>query len=203
MKPAGRDWLPVGISVISLAVSLVTFYINALLQVDDVRVMIGDPPYVSTDTNGDTLIEGGQQFSFINSGNRSAAVTTVSGLSRRLNPAANKTCASPLQFQEFPIILDAQPFVLKPSEIVVTTPTMASKKDRRGAPFRIPKSVFSAKVGDQVLICLNVNVVTPDNTSSAQQIPLYILTFLEVDAEPTLLFDPSKPIVLLKSRRFF
>jgi hypothetical protein len=75
----GRDWLAVGISVFSLGISALTAYRTILFQRDDVRVEVGEALRVMRDKNQFTLEEM-QELTFINSGNRQAAVTGVSGM---------------------------------------------------------------------------------------------------------------------------
>jgi hypothetical protein len=43
-----RNWLPIGISVISLLISLLTAA-NALMPRDDIRLMVDQPPFVYLD----------------------------------------------------------------------------------------------------------------------------------------------------------
>ena len=78
-KKHWHDWLALGISLLSLAISGITAYRNVFFQRDDVRFVAGHSLSVARNENDEFRIEEDQEFTFINSGNRQAVVTEIYG----------------------------------------------------------------------------------------------------------------------------
>jgi hypothetical protein len=199
-----RDRLPIVISLFSLLISALTIYFNVLLELDDIRVVIGQPPTISREKNGEVSIDGDQEFTFVNSGNRTAAVTYVFITTERIetNVSQAQSCGNMNDKLMLPLPFDVAALVLKAGEINIVSARLGAKRDKQGI-IRIPKELFSAAVGDQILVCLAVNIVTPDNYSTQQRIPVYKFTFENEFAEESALFDKNKPLSLRHARHFF
>lgn len=199
---AKRDWLALSLSITSIMISFGGFYFNTLFQKDDIRVVIGSSPSVGRTEKDELTIYGEQELTFVNSGNRAAAITNVSAVGKRIDPAivANECCA----LDEDTVMVfafDVKPFVLKPGEIQTVrtqvTSEFSSKTDSFGV-MRLDKSIFEAKSGDVVLACLNLNVVTPDSYSVQWRRPAYRMKFNDFVTETETLFEKTEPMSVLR-----
>jgi hypothetical protein len=139
----------------------------------------------------------------VNSGNRAAAVTYVFVTAERIEKSDSdpQSCGTIDDKPVLPLPFNVAAFVLKAGEINVVTARIGAKQ--REGSLRIPKQLFSAAVGDQILVCLSVSIVTPDDYSSQKRIPAYKFTFQNEYADGTALFDKNKPLSLLHTRHFF
>jgi hypothetical protein len=217
---AKRDWLPVTFSVASLIVSLTTLYFNIFLQEDNLRVVIGETPMVSRNEGGEIGLYGDQQLTFINSGNRPAALTRIEAHARALQDEADRECKKPDDVRNFfamvPINFDAKPFVIRPGEIqhVTTTPEagLAWRKEKAEGGtredetpmFRLPREYHQSKGSGKYLVCITLSFVVPDNYAVRWQKAAYLFSFDGADAyfaDRAALFDEGKPIVILSGRK--
>src|SRR4051812_15680953 len=121
---AAKDWSFLSIAVLALCVSVATALFNVVLQFDDLRVVLGRNPLVEIRAS-ELTVSGDQELTFINSGNRAAAITDISAVARRIVvPGDEQVCHSPSasRFEELftfaPMELDAKPFILKAGEIL-------------------------------------------------------------------------------------
>jgi hypothetical protein len=72
-----KDWTTLIFSVLALVISAASAYWNIIRQVDDVRVMIEGSPSIGV-SGGKIISHFGPPMTFINLGNRSAAISSVS-----------------------------------------------------------------------------------------------------------------------------
>jgi len=106
------------ISITSLVVTLLTFLLNVVLVHDVLRVVVGNSPTVQWQDDG-IQVYGKQILTFINSGSRAAAVTSVTVAARRLvtDRPNDDTCAdSATQLIFANISFDIEPFTVKPGK---------------------------------------------------------------------------------------
>jgi hypothetical protein len=139
-----RDWLPIFVSLFSLGISLLTAYFSVFLQEDDVRVVIEKNPLLMRNGDGELILYGDQRLTFINSGNRSAALTNIEAHARVL-PSINSddrrcTTAAHEETPSVPIEFDAKPFVIKPGEIQYISTRPVAGIVSLGSPTRITAS---------------------------------------------------------------
>jgi hypothetical protein len=191
-----RDWLAVGLSVLSLGISALTAYHTIFFQRDDVRVEVGESLRMLRDKNQFTLQET-QEFTFINSGNRQAAVTGIYGM---LVLVTNRGNADAQCNQKLPlhksIYLEASPLVLKPGEIQVLQVKVAAeypwKKESGMLRFREEGAVEGAA---NYVVCLALYVTTPDSSSVRWVQPLYTLPNI---GEGKDAFEKEEPLKVLQ-----
>lgn len=228
--PAGRetkkprDWAAISISVLSLIVSCLSFYFTTLLQTDDIRVVIDGAPYLSADDDGSLLIEGQVKLTWVNSGNRTAAILSVAAIGRKLGEGerVNPKCEGE-NWNGFE--LGFEPFVLKPGEIISQhskglfglgiSPT---KRMGREA-YKMRKEFYIPKANDTLLVCIVTKIVTPDDYMMDWSTAVYRYTFDEktielsddkgkpiefhlMTAEPNPLFDKARPMSLVGQNRW-
>lgn len=216
-KPA-RDWsfwFPLGMSVLSLFISLATAYFNTFLQEDDLRVFIGPPPGVSRNKVGEIALHGAQEFTFINSGNRSAAITLVAGNARVLrtdNNDEDRRCAFGEEgANSVAIAFDAKPFVIKPGEIrhISTLPEAMilfwnAERDHSIPTVRLNRGIHQSKGSQSYLVCVMLSFVIPDGYATRWQKAAYLLSFDDAGdeyAKETPLFEVGKPMAIAAERR--
>jgi hypothetical protein len=189
--------------VIALIISVGSFYVNNVRQIDDLRVVIGPPPSPDLKTNGDLLILGSVALTLINSGTRSVAITGIMAVVSRIE----KTEAAPKKCPDtgYPLPLKSGSFVIKAGEIVVKTMDIDDDiftiKDKPlfGETARIiPKGMVEVKTGDRFLACLAMRFVTPDNYAALKVEPVFVYEIgKEMSYEPQ--FEEGKPIVFYQS----
>jgi hypothetical protein len=199
MAMAFKDWFSITLSCAALAVSAGSAYLNLLVQKDDLRVVIGRSPSVGRTDQNELTVYGEQELTFINSGNRAAAVTTVSAAGKRYTEpkAGVDQCSGGTVLEDLLILpFIIEPFVLKPGEILAikakVDTALISSKGKFGVAFA--KMFFHPKVGDKALACLSLNVVTPDSYSVEWRRAAYIYTFQEDVTDREQLFESEKPI---------
>jgi hypothetical protein len=102
--------------VLALIVAALTAYFTIFQQLDELKVAIGHAPAVAIRPNGDLWIIGPLEITFINSGNRSVAVTDAWALATRLkSPDAKPADCDGQEWRGSAFKLDE--FILKPGEI--------------------------------------------------------------------------------------
>src|SRR5258705_12950645 len=74
MAESKRDWLGVGISLLSLGIAGLTGYKTIFDQRDDVRFVVGDALKIRRDKK-DFVLQQDQALTFVNSGNRQAVIS--------------------------------------------------------------------------------------------------------------------------------
>jgi hypothetical protein len=113
-----KDLVSITLSLLAFIISAGSAYFNIVRQIDDVRVTVGDGPYLFLDDRGRTALFGDQQITVINSGNRSAAITdvtlVVSKGSEKLESVSE--CTKP---ETISMYYATDGFVIKPGEITV------------------------------------------------------------------------------------
>ena len=126
--------------------------------------------------NGLITVYGEPELTFINSGNRPAAITSITAIISRLDSIAVESpkCATTDKLDYLPAPLNIEPFVLKPGEIIVRTggfakPFFDKKHDFYVLRVPIPK----VKKGDAFLACLQLSITPPDSHSAKTQLPAY------------------------------
>lgn len=202
LPPTKRDWLPLSLAAISLAVSLLTAAIT-LIPRDDIRVMVDRPPLVTLEEETFSVY-GKPQLTFVNSGNRAIGVSALGASSQRL---PKKTSVSHCQSEDtstvYRITFDNPPFVLSPGEIRVLEPSLATEapmalfvsKGKNGS-IRIPS--FGIKEDDELLICFELTFTTPDSYVRTWRMPAYSIKLNGIFGEFTPLFEQKKPVVILR-----
>jgi hypothetical protein len=163
--------------------------------------MIDRPPGVVLD-NRTFVAWGKPQLTFINSGNRAAAITGIGASAQNLSRAdpAAEDCNK--QDKVFRISFDTPPFVVNAGEIhaieagvQASGPTFISVQ--KDGSLRIPG--FGFKEGDQLLICFELNLATPDSYVQTWRHLAYIMKIQDSLGNFTPLFEQNKPIVIQKS----
>jgi hypothetical protein len=211
-KNAHRDWWAISISIFSLLITLSTFVLGSLLQKDAVRVVIGEPPSVNINEKGEIYVSGSQTLTFINSGNRPAAVTDIGALAWNISGSEKpKTdCVESEQEPSFLAPLESRQFVIKNGEFSVINLDVREqffwKKRKDGNIYFIGTKDFRVKVGDSFYVCLTLNIVTPDNIVSRWSHPAFKFIVEEglgsLTAVPSPIFDAEKPIAVLFETNF-
>jgi hypothetical protein len=188
------------ITVIGFGFSALGFWAT-IKRDDDVRVLISDPPYFYLDDKKIIMI-GTPKFTFIDSGNREAAITNIGAAAWYFwgeKPPTKNDCQR--NAPRFAIEFDAKPFVLKAGEIrVVETTIRASQqsvKEIGNETYEFPN--FGYADGKQFLLCLELGLVTPDSSVTDWKEPAYVIVFKQGRGELQPLFAKDKPIVLRKS----
>jgi hypothetical protein len=207
---AGREWAGiVGMvtGLVGLVISGGTAFLTIVRQVDDVRVLIGDPPVVYISNSGKTLESNGEQeLTFMNAGNRNAAISNIKGLVIPLDnsegelPKCKKEEALPISFKP-------DSFVIKPGEVIVSKVVLQEgfwKKKKTGDEYVADNTFFNFKRGAVFMACLSVSVATPDAFYRDKLIPAFKYTLLDssnmfLNTKPfESLFEQNRPITLLK-----
>ena len=190
-KKHWHDWLALGISLLSLAVSGLSAYRTVLFQRDDIRLIVGDALKVTRDKS-DLLLAQDQEFTFINSGNRQAVISEIySELVLVIDP--NAGCDN--QFAKS-IIVNPTQIVLKPGDILPLRAKVVQgypwEKDKDGFRFRQSKE----EQGSRYLVCIQLYVTTPDSSSVRWVQPLYSVS--PNDEGPSELFGRDQPLRVIQ-----
>jgi hypothetical protein len=200
---AGRIGAVTGIC--ALIISAGSAYVTTFRQVDDLRVLIGHPPIPAIEKTGDLLIIGSLNLTFINSGNRSVAISGVQGLVTRLS-VAHSTSTECRTKDTYGVPFKIDTFILKAGEIVERNVDIDAwfvwekRPDVFGMTARaISKSRFEAKPNDVFLTCLALKIVTPDSYSSEISKPAFRYELADGGSIP--LFEPDSPIIFLQRTR--
>ena len=196
-----KDWLEFAVSFVALGVSITTAYLNVVVQRDDLRVFIGRPPWVQTNSEKEVEVVGEQELTFINLGNRAAAVTSLGANVIPMQTVKDaSTCSGAHEFAAYPIAFDAKPFIIKPGEIsyIKTKVQLLGK----GGAKSVAKAVYAPKEGDVLLACLRLRIVTPDSYVNEWVRPAFAFTMsLTTPADDKPLFDENVPISVVKRTR--
>ncbi len=220
-----RDWAALSLSILSLIVSCCSIYFTALLQMDDIRLVIDDMPSLGT-ANGSLVIDGNVALTWVNSGNRAAAVLRVSAMARRLEKT-EKALPDCEGKNPFPMDLGIEPFTLKPGDItrvqskLISGFGMSQRDSERKDSYEVSKNMYAPAEGDTLLICVVTKMVTPDDYIRDSMTALYKYTFkddsfdyVDPDTKKTELidllgtrsvplYDSKRPISLVGRNRWF
>jgi hypothetical protein len=199
---AVKDWVGIAISCVALTVSAGSAYFNVLLQRDDIRVVVGRSPFVEVGNEGQLTLAGDQDLTFINSGNRQAAITNFGVFSFFVKDQASDdaSCFRPLQF---PLVLpyEVKPLVLKPGEVMLfkaelKNPGNPWKKAKDGGLTIDKKGLL--KSGEIYVVCLGLTLITPDNYTEQWRRPVFKLAIGDSsEAKLVPLFQKDKPLIVL------
>jgi hypothetical protein len=163
-----RDWVAFVISMVSFVISILSFFFSTLLEVDDIRVVIHEVPYLDGKEDGTLSIYGGAKFAFMNSGNRPGSILAVNAIARtaKKDEGANAKCLLKNELTGIPLIFGIDPFVLEPGKITNVQSSKISGwgidpiNDEPGT-YSMDKNVYSPKGGDVLLICIQATIATP------------------------------------------
>jgi hypothetical protein len=200
-----KDWITITLSSLALVISASSAYYNILRQQDDLRVVIGEAPGIFYDTNARNIaIIGGQGLTFINSGNRAAAIMNVSlviatPLKDENSPKCSTTSTYELRYL-------FEPFVMKPGELTVKSLQDMPIGSIRPSDPRVrllPHELFDIKLHDHIIICLFFEVETPSSFNAKVEVILYDTNFLsekEFDETqwPVPVKDGTPPAILIQ-----
>jgi hypothetical protein len=197
-----RDWLPLAMSALSLAVALLTAAIT-LIPRDDVRVMVDRPPALVLEKKIFSVF-GKPELTFINSGNRAIGISDLAASSQRLPKNASVSHCKRDDNNDilFPVLFDNPPFVLNPGEIRVLEPSLRTDAPgqfeiiSKGKNGEVLIPAFGVKDGDELLICFELRLVTPDSYVRTWHMLAYSIKIHDGMGEFTPLFDQKKPIVI-------
>jgi hypothetical protein len=178
-----KDWITLPFSILALLISGLAFYFNVVRQFDDVRILIATAPYIKFDEDDRTrfAIEPEETVLFINSGNRSAAITFVK-LYVSQDRGLQTECQDPKALM---LEYDTEPFSLKPGEIISKTMRLKGKMPPEHLgddPLKVAANGFVTfpVAGDVqkdnkywIQVCMSVPVLTPDSYTSIEAIELY------------------------------
>ena len=161
-----RDWVTTSLALLSAVVSVGTVYYNFVRQSDDVRVSLPEfSPFISRGAEWWNLsLESDMTVTFVNSGNRTAAITDTS---LRLAYRANRNeLTNECQHGRF-VSFNIEPLVIKPGEIVPKTLRT------------IYTDVATDPVGvyppfDDHVLCWSVSIITPGRAVEEILVPLAV-----------------------------
>jgi hypothetical protein len=235
VRPAGRekkeakpkrDWVPISISSLSLLISLLGMYFTALLQTDDVRLVFDELPILAADQDRNLIINNRLALTWINSGNRAAAISSVRGFVKKLEKEEQigRDCA--VKTFPFSLNLGIEPFILKAGDISRVTPNklegfgIVTDPEGRKNFYMIPNNIYRPAAGDTLLVCIVTRFVTPDDfvrdsTTAVLKFKFWEQTFDSTDtegqekkrtimgAEVEQLYDKARPLQLVSRNRWF
>jgi hypothetical protein len=200
-----RGWSgPVGVvtGIVALALSATSLYFTTVRQVDDVRVIADEAPWIFVNDAGLTGTWAIQRLTFINSGTRSVAITSVALALVKPKSESDADCLkNPVLFLSYA----SDPFVIKASEIVVK-----QFADLDPAMARIwqtePDNVHLSKIkwyerGEVGLTCVRLSVVTPDSNLIVVDVPKYSLKVGnqgQIDPRPNWAFPHDRPYPIVR-----
>jgi hypothetical protein len=212
-------WIGSPTSWLALSLSAVTAYFTLIRQSDDIRVVVGERPLLYVDlVEKDRPRLGIQQLqqhlTIINSGNRTAAITSIALVVGRSFKGGEAQC----QYESKP----SKPFsleyafggvVIKPGEIVSISlehldrgVDYALQRDNKGNTAVIHDAFLRVSRNTYVVACLWFLVITPDNVSQNARIPIYATELLSLGEtllvpEKASLFRRDTPTILISRRR--
>jgi hypothetical protein len=164
---------------------------------------------------GNLALNGAQDLTFINSGNRDIAVTGVSLVLYKLKspPTVNAKCdeVSNVQVPTLNMVYDFQSFVLEPGDISVHKFKQTlfpqfwkdDSVDNNIKDFILGKSIFGK--GDVILSCLRLSVTTPGIVTDHAMIPKHYVAVTNIphngpaSSAVNFLSDSSKPYTVIHS----
>lgn len=203
-----KDWISITLSILALTVSLGSTYFTIFRETDDLRVIINVLPMLSEKDNRTTLYDD-QDLTFINSGNRAAAVTRVAlFVSKPLSQEDQNACTSIQMHTVFVVEYAFEPFVLRPGEIMVrklTLPRPDGKYMHEVKSAGRGKAVAGGEpitAGEIVRACVRFTIATPDNFADEVWRLLFVEKLVKWGADfiPDTIpaYERSKPVILLK-----
>jgi hypothetical protein len=175
---AWKDHVSILMSTLALLISACTFYFNIIREKDDLRVVIEAAPDFEIDYEKLAFgIQVPTYLTFINSGNRPAAVLDVK-LFLDQSPKAELHQESCETEKGSATILASsfKPTIIKPSEITSVEVTFGHRRENPDDPIAdpIPIEIESAKKKQiNALICLRYTISTPDLVAEDRDAPLY------------------------------
>jgi hypothetical protein len=174
---APRDKWALSISLLSIIISFGTLFFSFLLQRDHISIAVANIPEAMRAADGSVslLVFFDPEITFINSGNRPAAITYFAATAKLLAPGAPRRCNGQELGNIYTLPISIPNVVLKPGEI---TPVRVQipKKDK-GDSIDVPTDIYRSKPGDELLVCLQFDVVTPDSVSRVRTVPATLVTF--------------------------
>lgn len=207
-----KDWSAIVLSGGAFIVSFLSFYFSNVRQVDDLRLILGNQqPITMIVKDGASLdVSPTLAFTFINSGTRTAAVTSIAFLLRQPTSMSDRSCSYP----RAPIEYETDVIVLQPGQIVAKTLSAKRKQgyDEVEADFRgwvnQPReilqrmSVNRPEEGNAIFVsCLQFRIVTP-SLKKEVEVPISTVTYEIPPAMngksnlSDLLFKPNEAIKL-------
>jgi hypothetical protein len=206
-----KDWITGILAFLALVVSAATAYFTTIRQADDLRVISSLEPVVILDDKARLGVSGQQQITFINSGNRDAAVTGVTLVVFKLmgSPSANSQCNEGREVANLAYQVDA--FITRPGEILVKKfdrtlfPElwMTDNVDSNLKKFVLGDSIFGKD--DVVFTCLRLTVTTPDMVTDHALVPKH---YIKIDGIPhngpsashvSFVSDSNKPYLVVQT----
>jgi hypothetical protein len=185
----------------SLMITAGATYFTLVLHLDDLRVVIGEPPTVYI-SRKELEAVGQQQLIFMNVGNRHAAVSNVKAKIIRWSEQDELDCPTK-ENKTFFLYFKPDAFVIRPGEVLVAKVDFQEGFWRKSdLGYKADNTVLGFKSGDVFLICLSVGIATPDNYSKEILKPAFKYTGVGYEAPLTLnpyrpLFEHNRPIILL------
>jgi hypothetical protein len=141
--------------VLALVISGLNAYFNIIRQKDELRVANDGRLFASTNAEGVLQIIGRHSLTFINSGNRAAAVTGIKLLVSELDNFDDKEAPNCLVGQGVYLDYEIEPFAIKPGEITVKSLDVKEN----AATF---KTIFGRERKYLLMACLEFSVASPD-----------------------------------------
>lgn len=194
------EYLAMFISILSLAVSVFGTFNTALVQRDDIRFVPGETLDIFRDKGTFTFPEL-QTFAFINSGNRQAVVSGISGmLVLAVGPGDSATQCTQIPLLHKSIYLTPNTVALKPGDIQVL-----EAKVQEVYPWKRHKGQMKFEETGRTegaanyVVCIQAYVTTPDNATVRWVRPLYLLPN---SAEAKEAFENEQPIKVLQRTHF-
>jgi hypothetical protein len=141
--------------VLALLISGLNAYYNIIRQKDELRVANDGRLFASTNADGVLEITGRHSLTFINSGNRAAAVTSIKLLVSELDNFDDKEAPNCLAGRGVYLDYEIEPFAVKPGEIFVKSLDVKGE----AATFKI---IFGTERKYLLMTCLEFSVASPD-----------------------------------------
>ncbi len=217
-----RDWAAFLISVVSLLISLASFFFSTLLESDDVRVIIDQVPFLTVD-EGTLYVRDPVRLTVVNYGNRAASILSLVATVRTVakDEGADAPCISKTTdglWSGYEVQFGLDPFVLKPGDVVnvesKTLAGVAAQQVRKEKNFyTISKRVYAPKSGDRLLVCLRAKAATVEKVVARWEKPVLRYEVLEdqelpdhtkmLTVDSNFLVDTARPIIIVNDNRWF
>jgi hypothetical protein len=207
---AQREWpgfVGMASGLVGAFIAAGVFYFTVIRQVDDVRVVIGDPPVVYISESGKTLESNGEQeLTFMNAGNRHAAISNIKGMVIPIEKGESSLPKCQIE-DTLSISFKPESFVMKPGEVIVSKLLLQEgfwKRKKKEGGYIADNTFFSFENASSFLVCLVVSVTTPDAFDRDMLKPAFKYTLFNVrkTTGETKIFEPlfeqNRPITLLK-----
>jgi hypothetical protein len=186
------DYWARSVSFAALLISIATLFYSFFLHRDHISIVVLDTPAALRNADGSVWLMAldDPTITFINSGTRSAAITYFAATAKVLIRGEPKECNGQELGDIFTLPVSIPSLILKPGEI--TSVKVQIPEKGQADSIKVPKDIYTAKPGDQVLVCLHFDVVTPDSISRVRTIPAALVTFdksfgddLDIKGRPT------------------